>query len=129
MTGIPPVQLIAAGITALYGLISLGGGILGYQLKGSTASLVAGGIAGLLLLACAAGVFRQPVWSLVGAIIVALALLGRFAMVTFQHKGELGSFLNEGSGITAYVMIVGGGLVVLAAGLALLAEAAPPASS
>jgi uncharacterized membrane protein (UPF0136 family) len=129
MTGIPPVQLIAAAVIALYGLVSLVGGILGYLLKGSTASLVAGGIAGVLLLACAGAAFRQPFWSLVGGIIVALALLGRFAAVTVRHREELGAFLNEGSGITAYVMIVGGGLVILAAGLALLAEAGPPAAS
>ena len=118
---VPVVQLIAACITALYGLISLIGGYIGYAKAGSTASLIAGGISGVLLLLCAGGVFVRPTWSLIGALVVSLALVGRFASVLAKESDHLGQVLNEGKGITAYVMITCGALVVAAAGLALLA--------
>ena len=120
MNGAPTVQIIAAGLTALYGLISLIGGYIGYAKAGSTASLIAGGVSGILLLLLAAGVCFRPFWSLSAAGIVALALVGRFASVLFADK-NLGQTLNAGKGITAFVMIVFGATVIVAAGLALLA--------
>jgi uncharacterized membrane protein (UPF0136 family) len=118
MGGAATVQVIAAGITALYGLISILGGYIGFS-KGSSASLIAGGIAGILLLVCAGGVYGKPAWALSGAIVVALALVGRFVGTLF--KEPIGQVLNEGKGITAYVMIVGGVSVIVAAALALMA--------
>ena len=59
MNNTPTVQVIAAALTALYGVISIVGGYIGYT-KGSNASLIAGGIAGVLLLVYAAGVFAKP---------------------------------------------------------------------
>src|SRR5207244_11843846 len=60
MNGVPTTHWIAVAIIALYGLVSVVGGILGYVRAESVPSLVAGGIAGLLLLLCAAGVFYAP---------------------------------------------------------------------
>jgi uncharacterized membrane protein (UPF0136 family) len=121
MGGIPIVQVIAACIAAGYGLIALIGGVLGYVKASSSASLVAGVVSGLLLLVCAALVMRQPFGSLVGAALIAVALGGRFFGVLLQHRTDLPNFFATGPGITAYVMVVGGALVLIAAGLALLA--------
>jgi uncharacterized membrane protein (UPF0136 family) len=111
-------------VTALYGLIALGGGLLGYQRAGSTASLVAGGITGVLLLLCAVGVVRSniPVWSLVGAIVLALLLVGRFAMSLATKGSEMTSVLYA----TAIVMVAGGVVVVICAALALMTQSRPP---
>jgi len=49
MNGNPSLHLSAAGVTALYGLVSIGGGLVGYLRAGSTPSLLAGGGAGVLL--------------------------------------------------------------------------------
>ena len=72
MNGAPTVQIIAAGLTALYGLISLIGGYIGYAKAGSTASLIAGGVSGILLLLLAAGVCSllalQTAWAINTAI-------------------------------------------------------------
>src|SRR5262249_13346666 len=122
-----PVQLIAAIVTALYGLISLVGGCIGYAKAGSTASLVAGGVSGILLLICAGGVYVRPSWSLIGAIIISLALAARFAATLAKESDRVAQVLNEGRGVTAYVMITFGVFVIVAAALALLAG--PPQSA
>lgn len=46
-------------IVALYGLLVLAGGIIGYLKAGSEASLVMGGISGLLLLIFSGGMFSK----------------------------------------------------------------------
>ena len=127
MNTTPTVQVIAAALTALYGVISIVGGYIGFTTKGSNASLIAGGIAGVLLLLCAAGVFGKPGWSLGGALVISLALAGRFVGVLMQNREHIAAVLNDVKGITAYVMIVGGVCVIAAAGLAILA--AEPQSS
>jgi len=47
----------------LYGALVAGGGIVGYVVKGSLASLVSGGSIGLLLLASGAGMLRGSAFS------------------------------------------------------------------
>jgi uncharacterized membrane protein (UPF0136 family) len=121
MHPVPVVQVIAAGIIGFYGVVSLVGGCIGYVAKASTASLLAGVICGAVLLLCAAGISFRPTLSLLVAMIVALALAGRFTGVLMQNRATLTAWLADGSGITAYVMIVGGVWVLIAAGLALLA--------
>ena len=44
------MKLIAIALIAVLGAYSLAGGIAGYVFKRSTASLIAGGVSGLLLL-------------------------------------------------------------------------------
>jgi uncharacterized membrane protein (UPF0136 family) len=123
MNTVPTVHLIAVVVTALYGLVSLVGGVMGFM-KGSTASLIAGGIAGVLLLLCAFGITRLPVWSLAGAIVISLALLGRFGVAVVRNFD-----LSERAGVVAFVMTVGGVLVILAAAIALATSGRPPAGS
>ena len=128
MNGVPTTYWIAVVITALYGLASIGGGILGYVRKDSVPSLVAGGIAGLLLLACAAAVSYAPVVSLSGAIVLALLLLGRFLPNLIKERDALGEFVSTPIGAVTVTMVVGGVLVIIVCALALAMRASPPSA-
>jgi uncharacterized membrane protein (UPF0136 family) len=119
------MHVVAAGVTALYGLISIVGGLMGYA-KGSTISLVAGGAAGILLLLCAAGAFRAPVWAFGGGIILSLLLVGRFTSSLITHRDRMSEHLSSTIGIVGIIMIVIGALVVFFSGLALATESRPP---
>jgi uncharacterized membrane protein (UPF0136 family) len=107
-------QKLAAAMMVLYGLVALAGGVMGWVKAGSQASLIAGGGSGLILLACAYGVTRWPTGSLVVGMLVALALVGRFGKVLYEHASTLGDFLGTNAGLVGLVMIIGG-LVVIAA--------------
>lgn len=102
---------VAAILIAVYGLVALVGGTIGFVKAGSVASLVAGGGSGLILLVAAALV-RSGSRARVGlilALVVSLLLIGRFA-----------STLRGGASPVAIVMITGGlvALVASATGLA-----------
>jgi uncharacterized membrane protein (UPF0136 family) len=116
MTAAPLSHKIAAGLSALYGLTSLTGGTIGYVKAGSLPSLLAGGGAGLLLLACAFLIFRKPAIGLFGAAVISIALVGRFVTSALNPSTEPG---KETANTVALVMTIGGVLVLLSAGLAL----------
>jgi uncharacterized membrane protein (UPF0136 family) len=120
---LPTTHLIAVVVTALYGIVCLVGGILGYVRADSMASLVAGGISGVLLLLCAAGIFFLPAVSLGGAIIIAVALLGRFVPILIRQWDRFG---ESNSPIVALVVSIGGVLTIVVCALALAAKAGPP---
>jgi uncharacterized membrane protein (UPF0136 family) len=104
------LQTIAIAVAASYGVLSLAGGIMGYVKAKSRASLIAGGLSGLILIGGALLATSNPVVGLTIVAVVSAALVGRFAK----------SALRKGSSPVAYVM-VGGGLISLAtAGFALL---------
>ncbi|MEY4550952.1 MAG: Transrane protein [Pseudomonadota bacterium] len=104
------LQTIAIAVAASYGVLSLAGGIMGYVKAKSRASLIAGGLSGLLLLGGALLALSNPVVGLTIVAVVSAALVGRFAK----------SAMRKGSSPVAYVM-VGGGLIALGtAGFALL---------
>jgi uncharacterized membrane protein (UPF0136 family) len=119
VTTVPLLHKLAAGMMALYGALSIGLGTAGFVEKASIPSLAAGGLAGLLLLGCAVVTLRRPVWSLAGAILVALALLGFFTPRLIRERQALGEFVGTLAGQTAVLMTVGGLLVVLTSGMAL----------
>lgn len=50
--------MIGAISTLLYGLLSIGGGVMGYRQAGSKVSLISGSISGLLLLLAAGLMFQ-----------------------------------------------------------------------
>jgi uncharacterized membrane protein (UPF0136 family) len=126
MNGVPTTYWIAVAITALYGLASIVGGILGYVGAHSVVSLLAGGIAGVLLLLCAAGVFYAPAVSLGGAIVIALLLLGRFLPRLVKERNQLGEFVSTPIGTVAVTMVIGGVLVIIFSALALATRSSPP---
>src|SRR5690349_592072 len=103
-------QSIAIGVAAGYGVLSLGGGVMGYVKAKSRASLIAGGLSGLVLIAGAALATSQPVAGLAIACIVSAALIARFAKSAFGKRANA----------VAYVMLGGGVAVLVTAGLALV---------
>jgi len=71
----------------IFGLLTIVGGVMGYVKAGSTASLIAGSVFGILLLA---GAFLLPTNLAIGlalAGIVSLALAGRF-VPAFMKTGQ-----------------------------------------
>jgi len=111
-------QRMAAVLAGVYGLIALIGGLIGYLSKGSVASLVAGGISGCLLLAAAALVPQRPQLGLIGALVISLALVGRFVSAAAK----------AGPSTVALVMITGGLAVLVAAAVALAKSSARTAA-
>jgi uncharacterized membrane protein (UPF0136 family) len=102
---------LAILVTAAYAALGLLGGILGYVNKGSTASLLAGGCAALLLAFGAWVAWQGRSWGMILALVVCLALIGRF----------LPTYLKDTQNVwPALVMVAGGVLtaVLLAVGLA-----------
>lgn len=114
---------VAAVFTALYGVCSIVGGGLGYVRAASVVSLVAGGVAGLLLLLCAAGIFYRPSVSLGGAILVAVLLIVRFlpSLLQVATSNQPDPFAGNSKGIVALILVIGGVDVILVSILALLA--------
>ena len=104
---------IAAGSAGLYGLVALTGGIIGFVKAGSLASLIAGGLSGLILLACAAFIPKSPRPALIVALVVSLGLVGRFLP---KVSGP------QGLSTIALVMASGGLLVLVACAVALKRE-------
>lgn len=49
--------------TILYGLLSIGGGVVGYTKSQSTVSLISGGLSGLLLLVLAIMMYLGKAWA------------------------------------------------------------------
>lgn len=103
------LQMIAVGVVAGYGVLSLAGGLMGYAKAKSRASLIAGGISGLVLIASAALATTHPVAGFALASIVSVALVARFA------KSAATKSVNP----VAVVMIGGGVAVLVSAALAL----------
>lgn len=105
------LQKIAASAAGLYGLVALVGGVIGFVKAGSIASLIAGGLSGLVLIACGVLVSRKPSAALTVALVVSLALVGRFAP-------KLGG--PDGPSALGIVMVLGGLAVLVASGVALV---------
>ena len=103
------LHTIAIAVAAGYGALSLAGGVMGYVRANSRASLIAGGISGLLLLGGAVLAVSQPVLGLGLAAVVSAALVARFARSALSQRTSV-----------AYGMVGGGVAVLVTAGLALV---------
>ena len=75
-------------VILLYGLLVFGGGIIGYTASGSMASVIAGGVFGLGLLASGLGVLRGKDMGFLMAPILTV-LLTMFFGYRFALSGEL----------------------------------------
>ncbi|UCF65345.1 MAG: TMEM14 family protein [bacterium] len=71
-------------VVGLFGLFSLAGGLIGYFKAGSIASLIAGGLSGIILFLSAYGISKGNQVSAYLALIVALLLGGRFMMTLIK---------------------------------------------
>jgi uncharacterized membrane protein (UPF0136 family) len=79
--------LAATAVFALFGVASIAGGALGFKKAGSKASLIAGGISGLLLLIAAGLVVSGSVSTGLGlGIVTSLLLAGRFVPAYLKTK-------------------------------------------
>jgi uncharacterized membrane protein (UPF0136 family) len=119
MTTASGKQKVAAALAAVYGLTSIAGGTYGYVAAGSIPSIIAGGIAGVLLILCAAGtIYYRPLWCLLGAAIISIALLGRFLPSVVKGFSESTAPLDL-KAWTALVMTIGGLIVLFSSAFAL----------
>jgi len=91
----------------IFGLLTILGGVMGYVRAGSTASIIAGSVSGILLLAAAFLLPNNVVVGLVLAGLVSILLAGRF----------LPAFLKTGSlmpaGLMAVLSVIGVVVVIL----------------
>lgn len=74
-------------VILLFGLLVLGGGIIGYITAGSTASVIAGGAFGLMLLASGVGVLRGKAMGFLMAPALVVLLMAYFGY-RFAQSGE-----------------------------------------
>ena len=70
----------------VYGMFCEIGGIIGFIKVKSTASLIAGGISGLILLICAWLLHQGSRLGAIGSLVVAVLLGGRFLMTWLRTK-------------------------------------------
>jgi uncharacterized membrane protein (UPF0136 family) len=71
----------------IFGLLTIVGGVMGYVKAGSTASLIAGSISGILLLVAAFLLPNNIAIGLALAAVVSIALAGRF-VPAFMKTGQ-----------------------------------------
>ena len=69
---------LALGAVFFFGIFNLVGGFIGFLKAGSKASLIAGSLAGIVLLLCAYGMTKGNSLAPVVSLIIALLLGGRF---------------------------------------------------
>lgn len=72
----------------IFGLLTIVGGVIGYVKAGSTASIIAGSISGIALLAAAFLLQGNPAVGLIIAGVVSLALAVRF-IPNFMQTGKI----------------------------------------
>lgn len=90
-----------------FGVVTVLGGLMGYVKAKSLASLIAGGVSGALLLVAGALVSTRFLFAgALLALVVSLALLGRFAPALFRGKLMPAIYLVPLSAIGAAVAVI-----------------------
>jgi uncharacterized membrane protein (UPF0136 family) len=92
----------------IFGLLTIVGGVIGYVKAGSMASIIAGSVAGILILVAAFLLPAHVTLALVLGLIISLALAGRFVPAFIRTGGIMPAGLMS-------VLSVIGVLVALAA--------------
>jgi uncharacterized membrane protein (UPF0136 family) len=90
----------------VYGFINIAGGFMGFMMAKSVMSLVVGGLAGLLVIACAAMAASKPAMAFRAAGVISLALLGfwifRFTEVSAAGKSTMMPMMNIVLGVVVF---------------------------
>ena len=102
---------VAVIVVAVYGVLTVTGGIIGYVKAKSSASLLAGLASGSLLLLCASGMAQGHRPPVLGSLAIALALGARF----------VGTWLKNRRVMPDLLMVLLSVATLLASGSALLA--------
>lgn len=89
-----------------FGLVSLLGGVMGYVKARSLASLIAGGVSGGLLLVAGWLLSTHLLAGALLALVVSLALLGRFAPALARGKRMPAIYLAPLSAVGAVVAVI-----------------------
>lgn len=92
----------------IFGLLTIAGGVMGYVKAGSTASIIAGGISGILLLVAAFLLPQQFAVALILAAVVSILLAGRF-LPAFLKTGKM-----MPAGMMAILSVIGIVMAILA---------------
>ncbi len=91
----------------IFGLLTIAGGVMGYIKAASNASLIAGGISGILIVVAALLLTAKTEIALLLGGLISIALIGRFAPAFFKE----GAFMP--AGLMTILSIVGLVLTVL----------------
>ena len=90
----------------VFGLLTIVGGVMGYVKAGSTASLVAGSISGILLLVAAFLLPGQLVIGLVLGAVVSILLAGRFVPVFLKTHQVMPAGLMSVLSVIGIIMAI-----------------------
>lgn len=85
----------------VFGILTIAGGVIGYVKAGSTASIIAGAISGILLLVAAFLLPSQVAAGLILGLVISLLLAGRFLPAFFKS----GKMMPDG--VMALLSILG----------------------
>lgn len=96
-------ELIA---TIFYGLLSIGGGVLGYIKSQSKVSLISGGVSGLLLLILAGMMYLGSRWTVTVAAIIISFLVILFIIRWFKTKKLMPAVPMIFFGVASLVIIL-----------------------
>ena len=96
-------ELIA---TVFYGLLSIGGGVMGYTKSQSKVSLISGGVSGLLLLISAGMMYSGSQWTVTVAAIIISLLVIVFIIRWFKTKKLVPAVPMIFFGVASLVLIL-----------------------
>jgi len=92
----------------VYGIAVAAGGVMGFAMKGSVASLVSGGVSGILLMALGVISKDNPKFGFGISAGIALALIGLFVFRYLQTKSPMPAFGVIGLSVVMLVLLVVG---------------------
>ena len=92
--------------TIFYGLLSIGGGVIGYRKSQSKISLISGGISGILLLILAGMMNSGIQWAVTVAAIIIALLIFVFAMRWFKTKKFMPAIPMIFFGVISLILIL-----------------------
>lgn len=99
-----------------YGVFNIVLGVIGFVNSNSLVSLIAGGVAGLLILGCAAlGMKGKPRVGNIAALVITLLLLGRFAPTFFETGDWMPAGISMVAGVIVVLCLVAGHFMAMSA--------------